>query len=536
MRRHSVASGLFGRPSMQQVIKLNTSLASRPHTTLTRLRTCVALAATAAVLCVLVAPAAGAEPILVGGSGSNCMFYYGPFGVGQGKENVAFPEAGANYWAAIYSRPAGSTLRLRGIYPHSRYMSFITYRPVGTPLDGIADYQIAPDPGSTNPFIAGARRDLAKRSFTLNVLAQTNPGFPLMPDTGQRRRNDIYAEDVTSTAVDVPPGTLEGIVIRVYTPDRGRSITGGVSLPMPELTLSDGTKLTGQAACDALDAQAKKAGTPRAPDPAGLHLDVPTYRALRYPNLLTAPCNVLTRNQGCPTDYSLPDALVQVPRPVPSYFPAQSPPVLRAAYDRRYQLQMYTGDNAPGANPHPVRDLINNPTRGFFGNIHNAYLEGALSRKLGKVVVVRGRAPTTPKTRAGERRMGSGQMRFWSVCMTQALVTGATTGCLFDEQVPTDRRGNYTIVISRKADRPKTADAAHGIAWLQWSATGDGDLDHDFGRIVIRNMLPQPSFKQAIQRTRTAGDERAVMGPYMPTLSYVKNAAAFDRANKSKGR
>jgi len=498
-------------------------------------RTCL-VAATAGLLWAFIAPQGRTEPIEVGGTGTNCMFYYGPFGVGKGKENVAFPEAGADYWVAIYSRPAGSTLKLRGQYPHARYMSFISYRPLGTPLDGIADYQIAPDPGSTNPFVAGARRNLAKRSFTLNVLAQANPGFPLMASAGQPRRNDLYAEDVTSTAVDVPPGTLEGIVMRVYAADRGRSTTGGVGLPMPELTLADGTTLIGQAACDALDSQAKKAGAPRAPDPAGLHLDLPTYRALRYPNLLTAPCNVLTRNQRCPTDFTLPDALVQVPRPVPAYFPAQGPPVLRAAYDRRYQLQMYTGDNAPGANAHPIRDLINNPTRGYFGNIHNAYLEGALNRKLGKVVVVRGRAPTTPKTFAGESRMGTGQMRFWSVCMTQAVVTGATTGCIFDEQIPTDRHGNYTIVISRRADRPKTADAAHGIAWLQWSPTGDGDKDRDFGRIVIRHMLPQLSFKHAIQRTRTAGDERAVLGPYMPTLSYVKNAAAFDRANQRKRR
>lgn len=474
-------------------------------------------------------PARAAEPIVVNGPGTNCFWHYGPFGVGAGRENVAFPEANADYWAAIYIRPAGSTLKIHGEYPHARYMSIISYRAAGTPLDGIADYQIAPDPGSTNPFVAGNRRDLAQRSFTLDVLATQNPGFPLLADAGQPTRNAIYVEDAAPTNSDTPPGTLEGMVLRVYAPDRGRSTTGGVELPLPELTLADGTTLSGQAACDALDAQAKMAGAPRVPDAAGLHLDLPTWRALRYPNLLQAPCNVLARNVGCPTDYTLPDALVQVPRKVPSTFPAKNPPELRAAYDRRYQLQMFTGDDAPGANAHPVRDPVNNPTRGFFGNIHNAYLEGALNRKLGKVVVVRGRAPVTPRTYGGEKTMGKGDMRYWSVCMTQGQVTGATTGCVFDERIPTDRRGNYTVAISRPADRPKTANAAHGIAWLAWSPTGDGDRDRDFGRIVFRHMLPLPSFAHSIQKTKTAGDEKAVLGPYFPRLSYVRNGAAFDR-------
>ena len=39
---------------------------------------------------------------------------------------------------------------------------------------------------------------------------------------------------------------------RVYVPDRGRDLRGGVALPQPRLTLADGTGLKGQAACTAL--------------------------------------------------------------------------------------------------------------------------------------------------------------------------------------------------------------------------------------------------------------------------------------------
>ncbi len=500
----------------------------RTRTRIARPGAVVAAVIAVAVAVALSAPAAGRAEY-VGGPGTNCFWHYGPFGVGNGKENVAFPEANANYWASIYVRPPGSTLRLKGTYPHSRYMSVITYRITGTPLDGLADYQISPDAGSTNPFVAGHRRDARKRSFTLNLIAGANPGYTLNGVAGLPARNDLYVEDTTPTVEQTPngPENIEGMVIRVYAPDRGTGLRGGVALPLPELKLADGTTLTGQAACDRLDSQAKRAGAPRLPDPNGLHLDTTSYRALRYPGQLAAPCNVLIR--GCPTDFTLPAALVQVPRKVASTFPAANPPVWRAAYDRRYQFQVYTGDDAPGANAHPVRDPIANPTRGFFGNIHNAYLETVINRRFGKIVVVRGKMPTTPKTGAGQKRMSSAQLRYWSLCETEAVVTGATDYCVDDERVRLDRRRNFTVVVSRRRDRPRHADAAHGITWLEWSAKGDGDHDRDFGRLVVRNMLPLTSFAHSIQKTHTAGDEKAVLGPYLPKLTYVRDKATFDR-------
>ncbi|MFN8133611.1 MAG: hypothetical protein U0R70_18870 [Solirubrobacteraceae bacterium] len=487
-----------------------------------------------AVAAALALPASPAAAAYVGGAGTNCFWHYGPFGVGKGKENVAFPEGGSNYWATIYVRPPGAIIRLKGSYPRSRFMSFISYRVAGTPLDGLADYQIKPDAGSTNPFVTGSRRDGKRRSFTVDLIGAPNPGYTLQGVGGLPARNRIYLEDTTPTVEQTPDGpkNLEGMVMRVYLPDRGAGLTGGFQLPEPEVTLANGTRLTGQGACDALDSEAKQHGSPRLPDPNGLRIDLPSYRALRYPDRLAAPCNVLVR--GCPTAFTLPDALVQVRRPIPSTFPAANPPVWRGAYDRRYQFQVYTGDRAPGAVPHPVRDPIKNPTRGFFGNIYNAYVEAVINRKFGKVVVLHGRLPTTPKTYGGERTLGPGQLRFYSLCSTEAVVTGVTRFCLNDEQIPTNRRGDFTVVVSRRADRPKTANAAHGIGWLEWSATGDGDLDRDFGRLVIRNLLPRPSFAQALQRGRVAGDEKKVVGPYLPTLAYVKDGAAFDR--KAAGR
>ena len=89
------------------------------------------------------APAAAA-PTLVGGKGSTCFWAYG--GVGDDPlYNIAYPDAGATYWAAYYRRPAGSKLSLNGTYPHARYFSFISYDRAGQPVDGVADYQIRAD-------------------------------------------------------------------------------------------------------------------------------------------------------------------------------------------------------------------------------------------------------------------------------------------------------------------------------------------------------------------------------------------------------
>ena len=50
----------------------------------------------------------------------------------------------------------------------------------------------------------------------------------------------------------MPGQARQGIVYRVYVPDKGRDLTGGVGLPEAELQLADGTVLSGADACAAL--------------------------------------------------------------------------------------------------------------------------------------------------------------------------------------------------------------------------------------------------------------------------------------------
>jgi hypothetical protein len=109
-------------------------------------------------------------------------------------------------------------------------------------------------------------------------------------------------------------GRQQVLVMRVYVPDRGRDILGGVGLPEAELTLADGRKLTGQAACDALN-------TTQAP-------------------VLTAAALSIPLDDFAKLSHQ-PDK--------PAHWPATNPLSWFVQYDRKFLLGIYTGERPAGA-------------------------------------------------------------------------------------------------------------------------------------------------------------------------------------------
>jgi hypothetical protein len=443
----------------------------------------LAALATAVVLVSLGAPVpAGAGstlPDLYGGKFSNCFWNIGV--VNGGTINIAYPDAGANYWGAGYTVPEGATLELHGEYPHARFASVQAYDLLGVGVDALVDYQIKPDAGSKNPFRPDVRRDVKRRSFTVKLL-DASPPSPIGADqrSGQPTRNELYTKPAGDTS------GLRALLWRVYVPDRGRDLRGGAPLPEPVLTLADGTVQTGQQLCDTLTSEEE-----RLPDLSALLISAEQYEDLRY-------------QEG-----------------KPAWFPAEREPLWRVQYNRAYLLALYTGEQI--ANPPKAGQ------GGFFPNIANQYARTALNRKLGKVAAFRGRLPTTPSTFGAQRPIGSPQLRYVSFCMNESVLTTRVMDCVYDEQIPLRRGRRYVVVTSRRADRPSNAKPRCGVAWVPWSPRGDGGRDHDFGWMQIRNMLPAPGFKHAIQNTRTPGDEEKVMGQYLPTGTYYKGKRAFER-------
>ena len=148
-----------------------------------------------------------------------------------------------------------------------------------------------------------------------------------------------------------------------------------------------------------------------------------------------------------------------------------------------------------------------------------------LSRKFGPVYVMRGKMPTFPNTYAGAGGKGlevmpDAQTQYWSLVSCEAAPSGQIVDGLTDMQVPLDKDGNYTIVYSRKEDRPKNATVENGVAWIEWSPRGEG-LDGpknraDFGMLMLRIMANNPDWAQSPDKVTKPGMEEAVMGPYLP--------------------
>lgn len=379
--------------------------------------------------------------------------------------NYAFPDTAAVYWAAQFTIPEDAELVIRGQYAHARYQSLNSYN-AGTamPTAVLNDISTAPDAGSQNTYLPGADRlNEDGRSYTVSVLDETPPAEP--------RHNTLYA--------GVPGQDRISLLYRIYLPDNGRDLTGGVGLPDPELHLADGQVLRGEALCSAVDADNAIL------KPTPLPLD--TYKALR-----DQPGK-------------------------PATFPADQTPVWRAYYSAEFTLGCTYLGKCDGT---PQR------VGGQYSNIDNSYVTAEVNRGFGDVLVLRGELPRTPKTTTGTQHMnGNVDMRFWSMCNNESLATTKVIACLYDEQVTTDAAGRYTIVASLPEDRPANATKECGVSWLPLSPTGDGAGHPDDSLLIMRNMLPSKDFSHAAHDTETPGDEKAVMGQYLPEGQYTAKSA-----------
>jgi hypothetical protein len=168
------------------------------------------------------------------------------------------------------------------------------------------------------------------------------------------------------------------------------------------------------------------------------------------------------------------------------------------------------------------------------GDPSTQYMITFLSRKFGPVYVMRGKMPTFPNTFAGAGGRGleimpDAQTQYWSLVSCEAAPTGHIADGLTDLQIPLDAERNYTIVCSRKEDRPENAAPENGVAWLEWPERGEGLNDprnrEDFAMLMLRIMANSPEWKERPDLITRPGDEEKVMGPYYPRGEYTTKAA-----------
>ncbi len=381
------------------------------------------------------------------------------------RENILYPESTTRYLAAVIPALPGGYVEIAGVFPHARYMSLQTYSTTLQSISNLHDMQIQPDPGSSNPYLPGADRNAAARNYTVRLQFAQAPA-------GNVPANTLYY--LGSDALHV--GAV--LVYRIYLPDAGTQPFGGVPTPTLTEVLPGGARLT----------------IPTCPDP------VPDT------TFLTAELAA----SGL-SDYPLP-TLGVFGLPTPAWHKYQN---VGAS-----EVQVLTDDEILGALTPTLAAIAAQLPAGFGENADNKYVYSLVSREYGNVVAFRARLPSTPKTYDGQATMGSGQLRFWSMC-TGDLAT-QSYDCLVDKDIPLDADGMFTVAISAASARPANATNDCGVAWLPWGPLVQSG-------VIMRNMLPDPSFPNSVQNA-TPGTEQQTLGAYYPLGTYYASPQDFEKA------
>ena len=373
--------------------------------------------------------------------------------------NTLFPDTHARYWGTVIPAVPGETLTIKGEFPHGRYMSFVSYSEALQSVDGLNDQHIQPDAGSTNPFFTGESRNGADRSYTVTVVQGQRPADA--PD------NVLYTANTSGDK----SGHYFSVLYRVYQPDAGYDVLGGVGLPTVIANLPNGTS----------------AVLPDCPAPA------------------SAPDSV---NDGFANSGNGGNGTKL------AQFPGTDPPKWRKFYNFETSYAYATDNGYTGSTTGDslVSLTTTLPKGGFADNPDNAYITLVAGSYYGNAIVLHGKLPTFPDTYPGSQTMGAGQLRYWSLCANEGI-SQRVNACLADYQVVTDSNGFYTIVVTNAANRPSNANAACGVNWLPWGPSSGSVL-------IMRNMLPDPGFTNSIQSARY-DQLSSDLGDYFPVTSYT---------------
>lgn len=150
-------------------------------------------------------------------------------------------------------------------------------------------------------------------------------------------------------------------------------------------------------------------------------------------------------------------------------------------------------------------------------NRDNAYAYTLTDYRRGDILVLEGAAPTHLKTLEGNRHMGVGEVRYWSIC-SYRHPSDRSAACLADELIPLDKTGRYTIVVSPPERRPANARSACNVAWLDALTATEGAL-------LLRHVAPSTQFKNTPLNVAAGKDASTALAAYEPVGKYMSRTA-----------
>jgi hypothetical protein len=328
-------------------------------------------------------------------------------------DNALYPEQHVTYWATRIVYVPGESLTIHGQYPHARYFSITAYDPKTRAVASLYDAQIAPDEGSSNPFLPDADRTAAPRDYTVGVVFNTAQHPP--PVKQNELRTGYDPTNPTASGTDF------FLVYRVYVADQATGPAGGEPLPAVVVSLKPHTSVT------------------------------------------LGPC---PQGYQPPSDVNNAIANAGAPAPIPPA-PGGNPPYWHRFYNTGTSAAEIAG--ASGAQAYTEKA----GTGGLLEDLENAYLFTVLNASFGPLFVIDAQAFSYSPTSHGEPVMTGGtDVRYWSFCSYDTY-TQRNYACLADFETDPNENGHYLVVVSDSANKPGNLC---GASWLPFGPLGESLL------------------------------------------------------------
>lgn len=433
------------------------------------------------------------------------------------------------YLKLLFVAPFGSKLLIEGDFPHARFIDYQILQPFDPehPATGwigenpevpIVDVDIEPDLGNVNPFRIGADRNAKNRHYHLTFELQAGNAVELNP---QAMKAPEYRAS-GNTRVGGPFGfggpfcdgafTPSVLWLRIYAPDKQAGPLGGVAIPKAILQFPSGEKFWLQPdASLAIERQTTLVGAGNIPPGEPWPFIGPQKGWFKIFGLMLIRSENKAYREGEPWG---------------------SKPLEPLKKTIRDQYKLFWNR---GADATPPGNYEANATN----NNYQSYLTRMFQLGSGKVYVITGKLPTTPKTRNGEPIMTPAQARYWSISQYGAgeedkYETAVHYGSLMDDEIVVNENNEYIIVYSRKEDRPNNATSANGVTWQDWGPASRQTITIRWLSVMPEWHLPEFAPDEynipwktgawsatEYDETLVGQNKPGVMGPYHSVIHYL---------------
>jgi hypothetical protein len=435
----------------------------------------------------------------------------------------------------VFFLPFGAKVIVEGEFPHARFFSIQVSPPFdpryyyygssfGAPEVPIVDADIEPLPGNVNPFKVGADRNASKRRYRVELemirgyAPAIEPAYraPAYRARGNRRYGSAIQYQGPMGLPEYKIGHKRGLWdvgalwLRYYAPDKGRGPLAGVPLPRLTFETASGRRFFILASKAERDADFNRAGPVKRtkaepPEPSPSEDHVVWSRELDI--LHTGLVGIFTATGKISSN------------------------------DKRQGRSLIRGLTAHGTDVPPPGPWAASASRVPY----ISYLAGGGSLDRDQVLVLTGRLPRHPRTLNGDATMTAGQIRYLSITSYAVAdflgggIIGQPLTSVMDEEMIVDREGHYMLCYSRAGNRPKNANEAAGVTWLDWGPVGAANFNLRWltvdGQWKDRRIAPDDVnvpyskasfFEETYDPTLVGLNGRSrLMGDYVPAFHYL---------------